>query len=184
MRCLAAVCLAVTAALVNTAAAGMRCDGALVTVGDRRFDVQAACGAPDLRIPVREYLIGPYRALPYEELWYYNFGPNRFIRELRFQSSRLVSMRTPGYGFRPDRPGSCTPQDLRRGMTVLELHARCGDPDDRELRVFRLRHFPPGYEQVVLEEEWLYDFGPERFYRVVTLVDGRVTRVESGRRGR
>lgn len=172
-----------TTAVLPTASAGLRCDGTLVSVGDRRFDVRAACGEPDLRVPVRELLVGGYMALPYEEIWYYNFGPRRFLRELHFQSSRLVAVRTPGYGFRPNAPGSCSPHDLRRGMTLLELHARCGAPDDRELRVRWRSHSPAGLGHVALEEEWLYNFGPLTFYRIVTLVDGRIIRVESGGRG-
>jgi hypothetical protein len=186
MKCLAAaICLVVTAVLMSTASAGLRCDGGLVSVGDRRFDVRAACGEPDLRLPVGEHLLGAYMALPYEELWYYNFGPRRFIRELRFMSSRLIAVRSHGYGFNPGAPGRCAPHDLRRGMTVLELHARCGDPHDREMRIQWLRSFPGvfGYGRVALEEEWLYNFGPTDFYRVVTLVDGLITRVERGRRG-
>lgn len=186
MKCLAAaLCLAVTVGLTGTASAGLRCDGGLVSVGDRRFDVRAACGEPDLRVAVREHLLGAYMALPYEELWYYNFGPRRLIRELRFTSSRLVAVRTHGYGFNPDAPGRCTPHELRPGMTILELQARCGEPDDREIRIRWLRSFPsiPAYGRVALEEEWLYNFGPADFYRVVTLVDGQITRVERGRRG-
>jgi hypothetical protein len=180
-----AAALVLTAILGTDTAADLRCDGGLVSTGDRRFDVRAACGDPDLQIPVREYLFGAYMSLPYEEVWYYNFGPRRFIRELRFRASRLVLIETRGYGFHPDMPGRCTAHDLRRGMTVLELHARCGEPDDHEVRARWLRAIPgiAGHGQVVLEEEWLYNFGPHEFYRVVTLVDGRITRVERGRRG-
>jgi hypothetical protein len=188
MRRIAAMLLAVTTALLTTAllttaSAGLRCDGSLVSVGDRRFDVRAACGEPDLRVPVRQLLVGAHIALPYEEIWYYNFGPRRFLRELHFQSSRLVAVRTPGYGFHRNAPGGCSPRDLRRGMTLLELHARCGAPDDRELRVRWRHHFPAGLGHVALEEEWLYNFGPRQFYRIVTLVDGRITRVETGGHG-
>jgi hypothetical protein len=180
MRHIAVLVLALATVLLTTASAGLRCDGTLVSVGDRRFDVRAACGEPDLRVPVGQLLVGTHMALPYEEIWYYNFGPRRFLRELHFRSSRVVAVRTPGYGFRLT---GCSPTDLRQGMSLLELHARCGPPDDRELRVLRRHYFPAGLGQVTLEEEWIYNFGPSRFYRIVTLVDGRITRVESGGRG-
>jgi hypothetical protein len=166
-------------------ARAMRCDGSLITVGDRRFDVLAACGEPDLRVPVRLEVIGIY-ALPYEEVWYYNFGPRRFIRQLRFRQGRLVAIDSAGYGFHPDAPGPCRPEDLRRDMTHLELVARCGEPVDREQRLRWLpfdQAYPFARGRVVFEEEWIYDFGPHRFYRILTLIDGLVVNIETGRWG-
>ncbi len=167
-------------------ARSLRCDGSLVSAGDRRIDVNTACGEPDLMVPVRHEVIVGYGVLPYEEIWYYNFGPQRFIRELRIRNGRIVAIESRGYGFRPDAPGRCSPEALKRGMTHLELVARCGDPDDREQRVRRRYHdpqYPARGSTVTLEEEWIYNFGPRYFYRVLTLVDGRVQRVESGGRG-
>jgi len=184
-RHLAAAGLLLSAVLMSTAgAASFRCDGRLVSTGDHRYEVRAACGEPDLRLSTHGYWIGPRLAAPVEEIWYYNFGPNRFIRELRFRSARLDSIRSRGYGFHPHAPGACRPRDLRRNMSVLELHARCGDPDDRDLRLFRPRHGPSAYGPVTIREEWLYDFGPSHFHRIVTIVDGRITDVERGSRGR
>jgi hypothetical protein len=172
-------------AAAHSGAEAMRCDGRLVTVGDRRFDVLAACGEPDLRVPVRLEVIGVY-ALPYEEIWYYNFGPSRFIQQLRFRQGRLESIDSAGYGFHPDAPGSCRPEDLRRDMTHLELVARCGEPVDREQRLRWLPYdqgYPFARGRAVFEEEWIYDFGPDRFYRILTLVDGLVVKIETGRWG-
>ncbi len=168
-------------------AQSLRCDGRLVSVGDRRFDLIAACGEPDLRVPVRLELLGAVPVLPYEEVWYYNFGPHRLIREVRLRSDRVMAIESAGYGFTPAAPGSCRPEDLRRGMTVFELLARCGEPADQAQRL-RQRgprtRYPLATASVVLEEEWIYDFGPARFYRIVTVVDGRVADVDTGRRGR
>lgn len=165
----------------------LRCDGRLVSIGDRRFDALAACGEPDLRVPVRLELLGALPVLPYEEVWYYNFGPQRLIRQLRFRGERIVAIETAGYGFAEAAPGRCRPEDLRRGMTVLELLARCGQPADREQRVRQVGRralHPFTTASVMLEEQWIYDFGPARFYRIVTVVDGRIAEVETGRRGR
>lgn len=165
----------------------LRCDGRLVSVGDRRFDLIAACGEPDLRVPVRLELLGAVPVLPYEEIWYYNFGPHRLIRQVRLRSDRILAIDSAGYGFAVSTPGSCRPEDLRRGMTVLELLARCGAPADLEQRVRQggWRPLQPfATASVVLEEQWIYDFGPARFYRIVTVVDGRVADVDTGRRGR
>jgi len=61
-----------------------------------------------------------------------------------------------------------------------------GDPDDIESRTRYLGHrygHPQTYGSVVVEEDWIYDFGPRYLYRVVTLTAGRISNVESGRRG-
>jgi len=131
-------------------------------------------------------MIGAALILPYEEIWYYNPGPQSAIRQLRFRQGRLVAIELAGPGFHPQAPGLCRPEDLRRGMTHLELVARCGDPADREQQV---RWLPLGPEhpvssgRVVFAEEWIYDFGPRRFYRILTLVDGLVERIETGPHG-
>jgi len=166
-------------------ARSIRCDGRLVSVGDRRFDAIAACGEPDQRVPVRLEVIGAYPLFPLEEIWYYNFGPHRLIKRLRLRRDRILAIESCNYGFHPENPGSCRPEDLRTDMTSLEVLARCGEPHDLEHRPRYLSHAPrffDPYGTVVLEEQWVYDFGPQRFYRVLTLIDGRVVRIETGRR--
>lgn len=171
---------------VQAAEAGsMRCDGRLVSVGDRRFDAIAACGEPDLRVPVRLEVVGSYPLFPLEEIWYYNFGPHRLIKRLRLRRDRITAIESGNYGFHPEYPGSCRPEDLRTDMTSLEVLARCGEPHDLEHRPRYRSHVPrifDPYGTVVLEEQWVYDFGPQRFYRVLTVIDGRVARIEIGRR--
>ena len=167
-------------------ASSMRCDGKLVSRGDLRVEVRAACGEPDMVVPVGRMGLSGVMLLPYEELWYYNQGPRRFIREVRLRDARVVTINSRGYGFNPDSPGSCNHTDFERGMTRLELMARCGEPDDWHIRVIQ-RHYDPARpylgSSVVLEEEWVYNFGPSRFIRVLTLVDGRVREIEWGGRG-
>jgi hypothetical protein len=161
----------------------IRCGNRLVGVNDRRYEVLAACGEPDLVMPARLELIPFHALLPYEEIWYYNLGPRELIRQLRFRQGRLVAINFAGYGFSPGYPGLCRPEDLRRGMTHLELVARCGQPADRVQRVRWLMFdpfHPLGPGRMALEEEWLYDFGPDRLYRVLILVDGLVVRIETG----
>ena len=168
------------------AAQSLRCDGKLVGVGDRRYDAIIACGEPDLRVPVRIDVIDALSVLPYEEVWYYNHGPRRLLRTLRLRGDRIIAIESAGYGFAPEAPGSCRPEDLRTEMSTLELLARCGEPADREQRVrpFAQRVGTPfAYNSVVLEEQWIYDFGPQRFYRIITLIDGRVTSIDTGNRG-
>ncbi len=75
-----------------------------------QVSVQRKCGDPD----TTEWRI-TYRALPIQdpysgdwvtvytpvaiEVWLYNFGPQRFMEELSFESGRLVSIQPLGYGY-------------------------------------------------------------------------------------
>lgn len=167
-------------------ASSLRCDGKLISRDDLRAELRAACGEPDMIVPVSHMGVPGVELLPYEALWYYNEGPQRFIREVRLRDARVVRIASRGHGFDPDLPGSCGYMDFEVGMTRLELLARCGEPADRNLRVMRHNHDPrrPQFgSTAVMEEEWIYNFGPRRFVRVLTLVDGRVREVDSGGRG-
>ncbi|QKT03714.1 DUF2845 domain-containing protein [Ectothiorhodospiraceae bacterium 2226] len=166
------------------AEAGLRCDGRLVQLGDRQYDVLSLCGEPDYQTPLYASA-HPYLLVPQVEEWQYNFGPHRFIRILRFQDGRLTQIRTGGYGYHAPARERCPPQTLRRGLSVIELLGRCGEPDHRELRseqyLFDHRRHPP-ISVAVPVEDWYYEFGPGQFYRVVRLVDGQVVAVDTGRR--
>ncbi len=164
----------------------LRCNGDLITRGDLRAEVRAACGEPDMIVPVGHMYASGAGLLPYEALWYYNEGPRRFIREVRLRDGRVVGIASRGYGFNPEAPGSCGHMDFRPGMTRLEVMARCGEPSDRHVRIMRDHldpHRPRLGSTAVLEEKWVYNFGPHRFIRVLTLVDGRVREVNSAGRG-
>ena len=177
--------IVLSGAISADAARYLRCGNDLVSVGDRRIALRAACGEPDLMLSVEEELVGIDR-LPYEEAWFYNRGADRFIREVRIRNGRIVSIHSRGYGFNRERPGPCEPGELTPGMTPLELVARCGDPDDREVHLRRYYYDPrrPSLgARIVIEEEWVYNFGPRRYYRVFTVSDGAIQRVDTEGRG-
>ncbi len=89
--------------------ADMRCGNALILEGDYSYRVRSKCGEPDAIERSVIYKTRPvYRRYRYVgtedhsvivEEWTYNFGPNRFIRLLRFENSVLKSVQTAGYGF-------------------------------------------------------------------------------------
>lgn len=98
--------LAMAALIVAPAAAdALRCQGGLVTPGDHKTEVLAACGEPEFREEVVEY---PFRVaqvggraqveyLPLgllSEEWVYEFGPQRFRQLLRFRNHRLAVIET------------------------------------------------------------------------------------------
>ena len=182
----AALVIALLLAAQAQASSSLRCNGNLISRGDLRAEVRAACGEPDMIVPVGHMHVVGAGLLPYEELWYYNEGRQRFIRELRLRDARVVGIASLGHGFNPEAPGSCGHMDFKPGMTRLEIMARCGEPSDRHVRIMQ-DYLDPQRPQLgntaVLEEKWFYNFGPHRFIRVLTLVDGQVREVDSAGRG-
>lgn len=164
----------------------MRCDGGVVNTEDRSFDVLRRCGEPSYRDQWDEYLAYHHLPSAHVEVWYYNFGPSRLLHVLRFRNGRLTSIDTDGYGF---RSGSrdCSPGHITEGMSQFALLSRCGQPDASErrleLRSLPRQHGHHTYPVTVRVDEWLYNFGPSSFIRIVTLVNGRVDRIETGDRG-
>ena len=66
-----------------------RCAGETISVGDRRYSVIEACGAPD-KITVS----GGGTV----EKWVYNFGPTQFIHYVTFVRGRLSRIQAGEYG--------------------------------------------------------------------------------------
>jgi hypothetical protein len=91
----------------------MRCGTHLVSEGDGKDKVRTLCGEPT-SISFEGYVGGPvyYEGRYYDywypvtgwtarpvEVWTYNFGPNKFLRKLRFVGDELAEIRTHGYGY-------------------------------------------------------------------------------------
>lgn len=171
---------------VSPAHGSFRCGTSLVSIGDWPVEVRERCGDPDY---VARY---PSAALPglgivqEVEHWYYNRGPQRFIRRLEFRNGALQREDTLGYGFRGESPGACTPGALESGLSEFEVVARCGEPLARrtEWRAFGGDRYGLTAQALIPTETWLYDFGARHFRREVILENGRVTRVETGNRPR
>jgi len=90
----------------------MRCGTRLASTGNTKYQVRQICGEPaDISIvgAMREsrlwytgsryyYLDPPWIDVPVE-VWTYNFGPNKFLRRLRFEGEELVDIVSDGYGY-------------------------------------------------------------------------------------
>ena len=111
--------LVVMLLILVDAASAFRCGTRLVNIGDRKAEILGKCGPPDwvdfweedriervfgfsysddsfylgTRIPTAAVV-----RVPIEE-WTYNSGPTQFIRILKFENSRLISIETGGYGY-------------------------------------------------------------------------------------
>ncbi len=112
-------CLLLGFAVVGPAH-GLWCNHQLVSIGDRKFEVRAKCGAPDDIDERVDYQvsgayqsplgIGPYRYYysvpeirytPFKivEEWTYNFGSHDFMQLLRFENGVLVDIRSLEWGY-------------------------------------------------------------------------------------
>jgi hypothetical protein len=96
---------------VPASADGMRCGSKLMSQGDPRAKVRQFCGEPTdvqtrsiLRRPTfnfggRIYSYGDgYVEVPVE-IWTYNFGPYKLMRQVRFVDGRVEDIETLGYGY-------------------------------------------------------------------------------------
>lgn len=165
-------------------AQSLRCGNRLVTHGDRMFEVRMLCGEPDIKVLIQSALSANFEVLPYEEEWQYNFGPQKLMQYLRFRNNRLIGVFSGSHGFaRPNE--RCQPFELREGLSTLELLARCGEPTVVERRIsthaYRLGPTGPLFPAGIAVDDWIYDFGGGRFHRIVTVIDGRVVRIENSR---
>lgn len=111
-RSIAAAALCAATLLTGSTAYAMRCDNRLVVDGDAPARVRSLCGDPaDATHRVVSRSVTVHRRLSNGtivsesvmvsvevEVWVYDFGPRRLMRELTFEDGRLVRIRTLGYG--------------------------------------------------------------------------------------
>jgi hypothetical protein len=173
------------------AADSLRCGSRIVGSDAVQAEVEAQCGKPDFRDQRAVAL--PYGRYDADtEVWYYNPGPSQLIRVLTFRDGHLIQVDTDGYGFSPPESPHCSQVDIREGMSKFRLLAFCGNPVSRSAKgIIDSAPFRAGpglatraYPMQVYREEWVYNFGPNRFLSEVTLDNGVVTEVHSAdRRG-
>ncbi|MFE8070620.1 DUF2845 domain-containing protein [Marinobacteraceae bacterium S3BR75-40.1] len=166
--------------LFASPALAFRCDGGLVDIGDWAIEVREKCGEPDYVARFPSEVVPGIGLVQTVEHWYYDRGSTRFIRRLIFRDEVLRGIDTHGYGFPSNAASRCDPGDLLRGMTEYELYRRCGKPLSR--RTWWSKSLPYGSAAYLLRifpvEEWLYDFGGNRFRRVVRLESGVIVDLE------
>ena len=117
----------------------------------------------------------------------------RHLRLLALASLPLLSLFSIFVEAGPARAEGgfrCGSRLVRNGETLDDVAAKCGDPDGvrtwTEQRTESIwdngheiqRSIPIDYT------EWKYDFGRDRLIRYVTFVQGRLTAVRTGERGR
>lgn len=198
VRALLLLALGATAA-PSQASDTMRCGSRLVSVEARAAELLATCGEPAYRDVWSAQAPAP-GAIAEQEEWTYNFGPQQLLRVVRLRNARVVDIASDGYGFAEPQESRrrCSPDQLIEGMSKYRLLMACGAPLTRTLVQQGLQPYRPRYRNGypgngtrldgpyvdVFREEWVYDFGPNVFMRVLSLENGRVRDIQNGDRGR
>lgn len=185
------------AALLGVAAVSKasvwQCDDGIVEPGDLAYHVSARCGEPFwVDSWLEQRVFGPDQPIELRETsrieeWFFNLGPNRLIRKLTFRDGKLLDIDELGYGVaRGGSRKNCRPNDFKTGMTTGEIILQCGPPEWRD------RHFGSRtirntglteYSTLINFQTWLYDFGRNRFVRVLRFENSVLTDVDVGERG-
>jgi hypothetical protein len=129
MRALASATLTalLLAVALPASADGMRCGSRLLVEGDPRSKVRQFCGEPT-DVQTRSILRGvshglrgrgglrsfvdSYVEIPVE-IWTYNFGPYKLMREVRFVDGRVDNIETLGYGYHSAPASTADARDRR-----------------------------------------------------------------------
>ncbi len=103
------------------------------------------------------------------EEWTYNLGSNSFIRTLRFENGRLVSIKEGSYGFdKKDRNLHVKIGDSK--AIVLMKYGLTTDIQKNSSHNISVKRKNDGdylyieeHSFTVTEEEWIYDLGPDKY---------------------
>lgn len=165
--------------------ATLRCDGRLVAVEDRDFQLRETCGDPfhvERWAELISHGIGPDSALTrqivYED-WFFDFGSNRFLQRVRLREGRVVRIDSLRLRGRSQPLSVCRGGELRRGLTSGELLRLCGAPEFREDLDEALRLGQPPDESWVptRRERWIYRL-PNGRLSVMSMQHGVLQRID------
>jgi len=185
-------------AVAGTASAApsdtLRCGNRLVSVGDNKAEVLIKCGSPAWKDDWTDQIITNPNSVDASRLsidrerWVYNFGHNSFLRFLLFENGRLVNIATGGYGYDGGHPSGrlCDSAEIQTGISQYEILQRCGEPAFKDTRQEeQFTSVDKNTNRLITKriDEWTYNFGPNRFLRILKFENGRLVDVETGDRG-
>jgi len=169
----------------------LACSGRIIAVGVPLADVLAACGPPAWRDQRTDSWVdgirpdGTVLVSVFTEEWIFDFGPDRLLHFLYFRDGKVAAIRTGGYGA---RSADCADgENLTIGDSKLEVFRKCGAPTrvGTEQKADKADNDPgAAYRRILDNNSWTYDFGPDRFVRLLTFSNGRLKSIERGSYGR
>ncbi len=179
--------IAAAATAADALADPLSCRGGVISPGDRSIDVLAKCGDPDFRESHQEVQrdsVTNDKVYVTVDEWSYNFGPSRFMRIVVLKNAVVSEIRTGNYGYPAETnpvPGECGRQVVSIGDSKLDVLAKCGEPTIRDSHVEEERGTPedPGRKVYITVEEWTYNLGPNRFIRILTFRNSRLTDIKT-----
>ncbi len=178
-------------------ASSISCPGGIVSSGDSVVDLITKCGQPAWKESHQEELtdrLAPdlrQRTYVTVEQWTYDLGPQQLLRIVTIRNGVVSGIHTGReYGRSPENTEPAKPQCgdrvISTGESKADVFAKCGEP------FYRTSHdeevwMPIGdassRKVIVNVEEWTYNFGPQRFMRIITFRNGRVVDVRTGNYG-
>lgn len=174
----------------------LRCDKRLISVGETALELRKLCGTPDHVASYPELngsgVVGAdgssiLRYVQEEvEIWTYTNGPGDLVRLIQIRRGKIRQITAISRLSVPKTPG-CQKTVLRDRATTGEVFVACGVPMDesRWVEEERVRN-AKGVEirRLVTKERWIYDPGPGNLLRILDFENGRLIRIETGRRSR
>ncbi|MBI9092656.1 MAG: DUF2845 domain-containing protein [Desulfobacterium sp.] len=175
-------------------AAPFNCGKHSVAIGDTTYDVLMKCEQPGWmthnKVEVIEKIThGDWKKVTLNrETWLYNFGPNRFMKELNFINDKLVEIKELGYGYLEKEIGNFgnVENKLYIQMSKPEVLIHWGDPDyTTDIAEERLHRTNTNryLKYNVTISKWIYNFGPNRFIKTLFFENDRLIKIESGKYG-
>ena len=172
------------------------CDRGIVSNGDPVVDLVVKCGQPEWKDTRTEEIVdrldhdSKRKTYVTVEDWTYNFGPDAFMRIVTVRNGVVTEVRTGQYGAPKDRgapPPGCGDRVISTGDAKADVLIRCGEPFYKTSHQEELKERAEGIGSrtvTVTVEEWTYNFGPQRFMRIIIFRNGTVVDIRTGGYGR
>ena len=120
------------------------------------------------------------------EEWTYNFGPSRFVRIVTLKNGKVADIRVGDYGYgknsKPEKP-EFSDRIVSPGDSMSDVAAKWGEPTWKETRQEEFKEkIDNGLERktIVTTDEWTYNFGPNRFVRILTFKNSKLVDIRTG----
>jgi hypothetical protein len=179
----------------NIYSATLACEDGTVFVEDSRVDVLMICGEPDWKDSHQEEVVERLDSSTKQKLfitveeWTYNFGPSQFMTIVTLKNGKVADIQYGNYGYgKSPKPEQREFSDriVSIGDSQSDVIVKWGEPMWKNSRQEELREkLEDGRDRSVFVtiEEWTYNLGPNRFMRMLTFKNGRVTDIKTGSYG-